>query len=113
VVVAYARGLMSHGRYSALRFTLLLAAGIVTLTTTGWLADFMVWLATTGNMPNRTGSALGEATIMGFVLGGYVFLVSLLFLLTSLRSPLFRPRLFACLRLPAPSNPPDISMALP
>jgi hypothetical protein len=50
---------------------------------------------------------LGVILLASLVQGICVLLVALLFTFVGLRSPLFRPRLFACLRLPSGSAPGD------
>jgi hypothetical protein len=91
-----------HG-YEPVRLVLVLATCIVILITTGCLVAFGIWFgATTHEGLSRIGRALRQTTAMGLLLGSYVFLVSLAFMLVGLCSPLFRPRLFACLRLPLP-----------
>jgi len=63
--------------------------------------------AVTANWPTHMLLVLGVSLLAGAIMGVCVFLISLSFVLVGLRSPLFRPRLFACLRLPSGSAPGD------
>jgi len=101
---------MSRRTYRPTRFILLLAVWTVAFSAVGMPLWFLFSSAVTGNWPTHLIIVLGEFSIVGSIFGACVFLVSLLFVLVGLRSPLFRPRLFACLRMqpvPRPATLPD------
>jgi MFS family permease len=100
-------GWMSRRRYRPIRFLLLLAAWTVAFSAVGMPLWFLLQSAVTADWPTDTLLVLGVFLLAGAILGVCVFLISLSFVLVGLRSPLFRPRLFACLRLPPASDPAD------
>lgn len=108
LVLGYAgAGWMSRGRYRPTRFILLLAAGTVAFGTVAMPPGFLLSCAVSGDWPTDLVPVLGAFLLAGAIAGVCVFLVSLSFVLVGLRSPLFRPRLFACLALPPGPRPGD------
>jgi MFS family permease len=113
LVLAYAgAGWMSRRMYRPTRFLLLLAAGTVALCAVGIPLWFLWGSAVTTHWSTPVLPVLGMFLLGGAVAGACVFLISLPFVLVGLRSPLFRPRLFACLGLPATPDPSAPAMAL-
>jgi hypothetical protein len=106
-------GRMSRRTYSSTRFILLLAAGMVALSALGVSLWFLLNFAMSSNWPTHLLLTLGAFLLVGAILGACVFLISLPFVLVGLRSPLFRFRLFACLRLPSAAGPADAADAPP
>jgi hypothetical protein len=108
LVLGYAgAGWMSRRTYRPTRLILLLAAWTVTLCAVGIPLWFLWGSAVTANSPIPVLPELGVFLLAGAIAGACVFLVSLPFVLVGLRSPLFRPRLFACLQLPPEPGPAD------
>lgn len=108
LVLGYAgAGWMSRRTYRSTRFILLLAAWTVAFCAVGVPLWFLLGSAMTANWPTHLLPALGIFLLAGSISGACVFLVSLSFVLVGLRSPLFRPRLFACLALPPGPSPGD------
>jgi hypothetical protein len=105
MVLGYAgAGWMSRRRYRPTRFLLLLAAWTVAFSAVDMPLWFLLQSAVTADWPTDTLLLLGVFLLGGAILGVCVFLISLSFVLVGLRSPLFRPRLFACLTLPPESG---------
>jgi hypothetical protein len=101
MVLGYAlAGRMSRHTYHATRFILLLAAGTVVFSMLGILLWCLLGFVVTGDWPTNVFSALAEICLVSWIPGTCVFAVSLSFVVVGLCSPLFRPRLFACLGLP-------------
>ncbi len=98
-------GRMSRRAYRPRRFILWLAVGTVVFSTIGSLLWFLIGAALTGSSPGDPLRVLKIASVLSAILGGCAFLISLPFVLVGLHSSLFRPRLFACLRLPPASGP--------
>ena len=96
---------MSRRTYRPTRFILLLAAWTVAFSAAGMSLWFLLESALTAHWPIHVLPVLGVCLLAGSVTGVCVFLVSLAFVLVGWRSPLFRPRLFACLRLQAAPRP--------
>ena len=72
---------------------------------------FLLQSALTADWPTDVPLEFGVFLLGGAIAGACVFLVSLFFVPVGLYSPLFRPRLFACLALP-PEPPPGKSVAV-
>jgi hypothetical protein len=105
LVLGYAcAGRMSRRTYRSTRFLLLLAAWTVAFSAVGMPLWFLLQSALAADWPTDLLPVIGVSLLGGVVMGVCVFLVSLSFVLAGLRSPLFRPRLFACLALP-PESP--------
>lgn len=105
-VVAYLwAGRMSRRAYRPRRFILWLAVGTAVFSTIGSLLWFLVGATLTGSSLTDFLRMLMIAPVVSAVLGGCAVLISLPFALVGLHSPLFRSRLFACLRLPGESAP--------
>jgi hypothetical protein len=98
-------GRMCRRHYSPARFILLLAVWTIAPATVGLLLLFTVSFVTASDGFYHVIRVLMETAAVGLILGGCVFLISLLFVLVGLNSPLFRPRLFACLRMPLAPGP--------
>ncbi len=114
VVLACAlAGGLCRCRYRPVRFMLLLAAGMVALSAVGMSLMFVVSCLVTGLWPSRPILILLQLGGVGMICGACIFLISLPFVLVGLNSPLFRPRLFACLRLGPASRRPDGTAVLP
>lgn len=114
LVLGYAwAGRMSRRAYSPTRFILLLAGGMVAFFTAGVPLWFLLESAGTAHWPAHIFLTVGVLLLSGSAAGLCVFLISLPFVLVGLHSPLFRPRLFACLRLPAAPNPSGTPTAMP
>jgi len=96
---------MSRRTYRPARFLLLLAAWTVMLSALGMPLWFLLKSAVTGNWPTDLLPLMVVFLLAGSISGACVFLVSLSFVLVGLRSPLFRPRLFACLHLSSGPGP--------
>jgi hypothetical protein len=113
LVLGYAgAGWMSHRRYCPTRLLLLLAAWTVAFSAAAMPLGFLLGSAVTANWPTHLLPMLGVFLLAGASAGACVSLVSLSFVLVGLRSPLLRPRLFACLALPPGSPPPEnVTMA--
>ncbi len=94
-------GWMSRRTYRPTRFLLLLAAGTVAFSAVAMPPGFLLGSALTADWPTDLLPVMGVSLLAGAVMGVCVSLISLSFVLVGLRSPLFRPRLFACLSLPA------------
>lgn len=108
LVLGYAgAGWMSRRRYRPIRFPLLLAAWTIAFSSVALPLGYLLGSAVTGDWPTDLLIVLGVFLLAGAIAGACVFLVSLSFVLVGLRSPLFRPRLFACLALPPGSPPAD------
>ena len=108
VVLGYMfAGRMSRRAYGPRRFLVLLGIWTVAFSTVGMLLALLLGSAVSGHWPTHAIFMLGAAVMAGAIVGGCIFLVSLTFVLVGLRSPLFRARLFACLRLPSGSTPGD------
>ena len=108
MVLGYAgAGWMSRRTYRPIRFLLLLAAWTVAFSAVALPLGFLLGSALTADWSSDILPVLGVFLLAGAILGVCVFLISLSFVLVGLRSPLFRPRLFACLRLPPGSSPAD------
>jgi hypothetical protein len=108
LVLGYAgAGWLSRRTYRSTRFLLLLAAGTVALSAVGMPLWFLLQSALTADWPADSLLVFGVFLLAGAAAGACVFLISLPFVIVGLRSPLFRPRLFACLRLPPGSPPRD------
>ena len=108
LVLGYAcTGRMSRRRYHSRRFLLLLAAGTVVFSAVGMPLWFLLQSALAADWPTALLPVIGVSLLGGAVMGVCVFLISLSFVLVGLRSPLFRPRLFACLALPSGPGPTD------
>ena len=108
LVLGYAgAGWTSRRRYRPTRFLLLLAAGTVLFSTVGMPPGFLLGSALTADWPTDLLPVIAVSLLAGAVMGVCVFLISLPFVLVGLRSPLFRPRLFACLGLPPGPAPGD------
>jgi hypothetical protein len=105
IVLAHAlAGRICQRRYGPVRFILSLAVAMVVLSAIGMLLFFSALCMTFGGWPPDPFSIFVRVAGVGLILGGCIFLISLPFVLVGLRSSLFRPRLFACLRL-GPSLP--------
>ncbi len=98
---------MSRRSYRPTGFLLLLATWTVAFSAAAMPLGSLVESAVTANWPTHLLPMLGLFLLAGAIAGVCVFLVSLSFVLVGLRSPLFRPRLFACLALPPGPPPPD------
>jgi hypothetical protein len=108
LVLGYAgAGWMSRRTYRPTRFLLLLAAWTVAFSAVALPLGFLLQSAVTTGWSSDILPVLGVFLLAGAIMGVCVFLVSLSFVLVGLRSPLFRPRLFACLRLPSGQDPGD------
>jgi hypothetical protein len=108
MVLGYAgAGWMSRRTYRPIRFLLLLAAWTVAFSAVALPLGFLLGSALTADWSSDILPVLGVFLLAGAILGVCVFLVSLSFVLVGLHSPLLRPRLFACLRLPPGSSPAD------
>jgi len=108
LVLGYAAAArMSRRTYRPTRFLLLLAAWTVAFSAIGVPLWFLFESGVTASWPTHILPVLGVFLLAGLVAGACVFLVSLSFVLVGLRSPLFRPRLFACLTLPPGPGPAD------
>lgn len=95
-----------RGRYRPFRLIVLLSLGTIATSVAGMFLLFTVWSTLSGEWPSMIGLILISLVIAGLILGTCVVLISLPFVLIGLKSPLFRPRLLACLRLlPAAENP--------
>ena len=106
IVVGYATaGRRCHGLHRRGRFAFWLATGMAVPAVLASLVFIILQCTLMGTWPNDIVTLLGLAARAGFVVGLTAFLISLPFLLLGLRSPLFRPRLFACLRLPSEPSP--------
>ena len=106
IVLGYAgAGWTSRRTYRSTRFILLLGAWIVAISAVVALLWYSLESAVTGHWPARIIPSLAGFLLIGAILGACDFLISLPFVLVGLRSPLFRPRLFTCLRL-RPGSPP-------
>jgi hypothetical protein len=102
LVLGYAgAGWMSRRTYRSTRFILLLAVWTVAFSGAVALLWHSLESAVTGHWPARIIPSLAGFLLIGARLGACVFLISLPFVLVGLRSPLFRPLLFACLALPS------------
>jgi len=112
LVVGYAgAGWMSRRTYRPTSFLLLLAAWIVAFSAVGMPLWLLLQSAVTADWPTDILLVVGVFLLAGAISGACVFLLSLSFVLVGLRSPLFRPRLFACLGLP-PGSPPADNVAV-
>jgi hypothetical protein len=108
LVLGYAgAGWMSRRAYRSTRFILLLAAWTVALCAVGIPLWFLWGSSVTTNSPIPVLPELAVFLLAGAIAGACVFLISVPFVLVGLRSPLFRPRLFACLALPPGPGPAD------
>jgi hypothetical protein len=102
IVAGYAlAGRYCHRLYRRTTFAFWLAIGMAVAGPFGSLVFIILQCTLMRTWPNEAVTLLGLAAMAGFVVGVVTFLISLPFLLLGLRSPLFRPRLFACLQLPA------------
>jgi len=98
MVLSYAgAGWMSRRTYRPIRFALLLAAWTVALSAVALPLGFFLVSALTGTWPSEILPLLAMFLLAGAIAGACVVLISLSFLFVGLRSPLLRPRLFACL----------------
>jgi MFS family permease len=114
LVLGYAgAGWMSQRTYRPTRFILLLAAWTVALSAVGIPLWFLWGSTATTHSPIPVLPELGVFLLAGAIAGACVFLISVPFVLVGLRSPLFRPRLFACLRLPVTPDPSAPATAAP
>jgi len=106
-VLGYAlAGWRLRGRCRPLRLVVLLSLGTIATTVAGMFLLFAVWSTFSGEWPGMVVRIVIFVVISGLIIGTCVALISLPFVLVGLRSPLFRPRLLACLRLQsAPENP--------
>lgn len=105
-VLAYLwAGRMSRRAYRPRRFILWLAVGTAVFSTIGSLLWFLVGATLTSPSLTDPLHVLMIAPVLSVILGGCAVLISLPFALVGLHSPLFRSRLFACLRLPCESAP--------
>jgi len=105
IVLGFAlAGLMCRRRYVPVRFGLFLALWTVAFSTAGMFLLFVGWCFATGFWPGYMGSVVASVAIAGAVFGACVFLAELPFLIVGLKSPLFRERFVACLRLNRPSQ---------
>lgn len=112
VVLAHAlAGLIGQNHYAPLRLVLSLVAGMVVLSAVGMSLFFIIMCTVAGSWPSHPLTILMRVGGVGMIIGGCIFLISLPFVLVGLRSPLFRPRLFACLRLGPASGTPDSTAA--
>lgn len=107
IVLGYAlAGWRLRGRCRPLRLVVLLSLGTIATTVAGMFLLFAVWSTLSGEWPGMVVRIVIFVVISGLIIGTCVALISLPFVLIGLRSPLFRPRLLACLRLQsAPENP--------
>jgi hypothetical protein len=102
IVVGYAMaGRHCRKLYRRARFAFWLATWMVVPAVSASLVFIILQCTFMGTWPDSIVTLLGFAALAGLVMGVTAFLISLPFLLVGLRSPLFRARLFACLRLPA------------
>jgi hypothetical protein len=102
-------GRMSRRAYRPIRFLLFLALWTMAFSTVAMFLWFLLGSAASGDWPTDAVSLLVVTVVAGAIIGACVFLISLAFVLVGLRSPLFRPRLFACLRMqPAPGPPTPV-----
>jgi len=104
---------LSHGTYRPRRFLLLLGIWTVVFSAVGtplWLLFAWAW---NNHWPTNTAWTLGVGAGGGAILGAYTFLVSLAFAVVGLRSPLLRPRFFACLGLTTAPDSPVPAPAIP
>ena len=105
IVLGFAlAGLMCRKRYIPVRFALFLALWTVALSTAGMLLLFVGWCVATGFWPGHTGQVVASVALAGAVFGACVFLAGLPFLIVGFKTPLFRERFIACLRLNSPSQ---------
>lgn len=115
LVVGYAMaGRHCRGLHHGARFALWLATWMVVPAVAAFLVFTVLQSAFLGSWPTSIVTLLGFAALAGLVVGVITFLISLLFLLVGLRSPLLRERLFACLRLlPEPGPASAVAAADP
>jgi hypothetical protein len=105
-VLAYLwAGRMSRRAYRPRRFVFWLAVGTMAFSTIGSVLWFLVGAFLTGPLLTNPLRILMIVPVVSVVLGGCALLISLPLALVGLHSPLFRSRLFACLKLPCESAP--------
>jgi len=97
-------GLMCRKRYTPVRFGLFQALWTVAISTAGMFVFFVGFCVATGFWPEQMGQVVASVALAGAVLGAAIFLAGLPFLIVGLRTPLFRERFIACLRLNRPSS---------
>lgn len=105
IVLGFAlAGLMCRKRYIPVRFGLFLALWTVACSTASMFLLFVGWCVATSFWPGHTGQVAVSVTLAGAVFGACVFLAELPFLIVGLKTPLFRERFVACLRLNRPAQ---------
>jgi hypothetical protein len=95
-------GWQCRKRYSGSRFVLWLAVWTVTVSIVVVLVYVGIALAIlsiAGHIPSNLFSVLIQIPIGGLILGGALYAINLPFMILALRSPFFRERFYACLRL--------------
>lgn len=105
-------GLMCRKRYTSVRFGLFLALWTVAISTAGMFLFFVGFCVTTGFWPGQMGQVIASVALAGVVFGACVFLAGLPFLIVGLKTPLFRERFVACLRLNRPAQDEGNALAL-
>jgi hypothetical protein len=112
MILAYPlAGRKARNNYSPTRLILLLAGATAAVSAAGMPLWYLTGTAASGNWPRNFLAMLAVTPFIGLVLGACISLITVAFVLVGLRSPLFRPRLFACLRLPSIPRPADMMAA--
>jgi MFS family permease len=92
-------------KYSPIRFMLWLVLWMVLLGSFATLIFFILGSLILSSWPSRLISQLIQVLFVGLILGLFIYVLNLPFMLLGFVSPFFRERLYVCLRL----KPKDIA----
>jgi len=91
--------LLCRKHYNSLRFILWLAFWTVINSVTAMLTFMVIMFIIRGRLPSNWTSMLLQVLIVGLVIGIFLYVINLSFMILVLSSPFFRERFYACLRL--------------